>query len=289
MKDIYLDYEKMIAEINIYMNKYSFLAVTGICESILGRSVTAVILGEGKTVITYVGGEEGCDVISPCVLLRFVKDICSLYEEKGATFGFSAETIFKNYTLVIIPMLNPDGYSYCSKGINESNPLKERVLKLNDWQNDFSSWKGNARGVELKYNYGLENCEYESEPEVGALCNFLKYGITPQLLISFSQSKNLKNIDDGIVYFGEGEIENKIAVALSQMTMMKRIYRESALPKLMMTDWAAKEIGSSAFSIDLPHFECNNKKQFEDKSFSCYAKIRKMLFCAPFLTKIKNN
>lgn len=288
MKESYFNYEKMIAEINTYMNKYSFLAVTGICESILGCTIPAVILGEGKIVITYIGGEEGYDLISPSVLLRFVKDICSLYEGKGSAFGFSAENIFKNYTLVIIPMLNPDGAGYCCRGVDENNPLRERVLKLNDRQNDFSHWRGNARGVELKYNYGLENGEYESEPEVGALCNFFRYGMTPQLLIEFSQNNELKNNDDGIIFFGEGEIENKMAIALSQMTMMRRTYRESALPRLMLTDWAIKELGASAFSVDMPCFECNSRKQFEDISFSYYTKIRKMLFCTPFLTKIKS-
>lgn len=283
MINTYFDYKKMMIEINNYMNKYSFLSVSGLCESMLGNVVPVLMLGEGKCVITYVGGEDGNDIISPLLLLRFVRDICSLYEEKGAAFGFSAENILKNYTIVIIPMLNPDGCCYYSFGVREDNPLRERVLKINGDNNDFSLWKGNARGVELTYNYGLENTEYESEPEVGNLCNFLKYGITPDILIAFHKS----NDSNGALYFGEGEAENKISIALSQMSGLKRIYRDNQTPNMMLADWVIGKLNSSAFSVDLPSLNYISQKQFEDKNFSLYAKMRKMLFCTPFLNKMK--
>ena len=283
MAERHYDYAKMMNEIDSYMNKYPLMSVTGACESILCRSVPAIILGEGESIVTYVGGEDGRDMISPSLLVRFVRDICALYEEGGSAFGFSAEVILKKYTLVIIPMLNPDGSCYCSSGVAEDNPLAERVLAMNGGGRDFSAWMGNARGIELKYNYGTENSEYESEPEVGALCNFLRYGMTPEMLITFSSCDG----NDEAIYFGEGEIENKIAVALSQMSGMKRVYRESEEQRVMLFEWAQRELGAAAFSIDIPSFKASTRRQFEDKGFSCYAKIRKALFCAPFLNKIK--
>ena len=283
MAEQYFDYAKMMTEIDVYMSKYSFLSVTGACESILGRTVPALMLGEGERVITYVGGEEGCDTVSPSLLLRFVRDLCSLYEEKGSAFGFSADGLLKNYTLVIIPMLNPDGSCYCSEGIKEGNPLKERVINLNDGRSDFSLWRGNARGVELKYNYGLEQGDTEPEAETGSLCNFLRYGLNPDILIDFSQCDE----NEEMIYFGEGEIENKIAVALSQMSGMRRKYRESEPPRMMLADWVISELSASAFSIELPLIKASTRRQFEDKSFSCYVKMRKTLFCAPYLSKIK--
>ena len=215
--------------------------------------------------------------------MRFVRDICSLYKENGTAFGFSAENIFKKYTLVVIPMLNPDGSCYCAYGVDGDNPIGERVISMNNGSCDFSSWRGNSRGVELKYNYGAQYSDYEPEAEVGALCNFLKFGFTPELLFVFSQSEN----NFGTVYFGEGENENKIAIALSQMTGMKRIYKESDNARLMLTDWTINELGASAFLIELPQIIGSNYRQIEDMAFSCYAGIRKCLFCAPFLNKIK--
>lgn len=283
MADIYFDYRKMMTEINNYAEKYSFLSLTGVSQTILGKNIPALIFGEGKSVIVYVGGEDGCDNISSFALLRFVRDICALYKEGGSAFGFSAENIFKSYTLIIIPMLNPDGYCYCSEGVKIDNPLRDRVLKLNNGSDDFSCWRGNARGVELKYNYSFEYSENEPEPEAGALCNLLRYGYKPDMLIDFSQSAEKA----GAVYYGEGETENRMAIALSQMCGMKREYRESQAPRLMLADWALRELSSSAFLVELPRVEGYGIKALEDKAFSCYSRIRKLLFCAPFLNKIK--
>ena len=273
----------MIAEINAYMEKYSFISVTGLCDSILGRTVPVISLGEGKTVIAYVGGEQGNDVQSPSVLLRFVKDICALYEEGGAAFGFSAEHILQSFTIVVIPMLNPDGVSYCVTGVDADNPLRDRLIKINGGSLDFSNWRGNARGVELKYNYGAERSEYEPEAEVGALCNFFRFGMTPSMLFAFSQSDEA----EGRICFGEGERESKTAIALTQMTGYKRCFRQSEEPVLMLTDWSIKELSSAAFSIELAPIENMGIKRTQDKIFSVYAQMRKMLFCAPFLNKIK--
>ena len=283
MADIYFDYDVMMAKIDSYMNEFDFLSVTGVANSMLGRNIPALILGEGSSVIAYIGGEEGCDTVSSKMLLRFVRDICTLHKENGAAFGFSVESILKKYTLIVIPMLNPDGSCYCAYGIDADNPIGERVISLNNGSRDFSHWRGNARGVELKYNYGAQYSDHELETEVGALCNFLKFGITPNLLLVLSESES----NEGIIYFGEGESENKIAIALSQMTGMKRIYRECDPARLMLTDWAISELGASAFSIELPKIKGKNYREIEDMSFSCYAGLRKSLFCAPFLNKLK--
>ena len=231
MAELYLNYNKTVGEIDNYISKYPFLSVVGIGDSTEGQ-VYALMFGEGETVITYVGGEDGGDMISPSVLLRFVRDICSLYEEKGSAFGFSAENIFKNYTLVIIPMLSSD---------------------------------------------------YTGEAQTGNVCNFFKYGMTPNILLTFRKS----NENNGMIYFGEGETENKMAVALSQMSALKRNFRVSEEPRITLADWSIENLRASAFSIDLPNFNYNNGKQFSDKSFSLYAKMRKTLFCTPFLSKIK--
>ena len=146
MGELYFDYVKMMTEVDGYMGKYNFISVTGIGESILRHTIPAIMIGEGISVIAYVGGEVGCDKVSPQILLRFVRDISSLYEEGGSAFGFSVENILKTYTFVIIPMLNPDGSLYCRYGLEEDNPIKERVLAINNGKSDFSLWRGNARG-----------------------------------------------------------------------------------------------------------------------------------------------
>lgn len=285
MTDRYLDYEKTMAKIDGYMQKYEFISVIGLGDSMLGRMIPVITLGEGKTNIVYVGGEAGDDFVSTAMLLRFVRDICEIYKNHGSAFGFSAENIFKNYTLIVLPLLNPDGAHYRSHGVNEDNPLFERISKSNGKRLDAESfllWRGNARGVDLRYNYGTENSEFEPECEVGALCNFLRFGFNPNMLFSFSKS----DTEQGAIFFGEGEKENKIAMALTQMSGLRRIFREVNETSQTLSDWARRELSCTSFSVELPSIRGVSEKNLDDKLFSCYAEIRKLFFCAPFLNKI---
>ena len=275
-------YEKMMTQINSYIEKYSVFSANGLCNSILGRNIPVIVLGEGENAIAYIGGLMGSDGISPRLLMRFVRDICSSYAEDTSVFGFSARRIFKEYTLVIIPMLNPDGRDYCVNGIAQNNPLRERLIKENAGNTDFSRWRGNARGVELRHNFGLENGENEPEIEVGNLCNFLRFGLTPKIIFELSADRDFNNC----IYFGDGEGRSKIATALTQMSGIERRYRQSNKIGMTLSDWADIELEAASFSVEFKAFDTEGERNDENEVFSLYIQIRKMLFCAPILSKI---
>ena len=278
------NYRNMLAEINLILENFDDASFVGLCNSILGINVPVIFIGEGETKIVYLGGELGYDRLTPYILTRFVRDICALKKEGGAVFGFSAEYILKKYTFVVIPMLNPDGVSYCECGVSDDNPLKERVLKLNNQSDDFSKWIGNARGVDLRYCYesAMENSEFLPEIEVGSLCNFLKFWVKPQMIFEFYQGLGAKSS----IYYGDGEQGNKIAVALSQMTGFGRCFCDDGEGKTLMT-WSRRELGSKTFVTEL----CTDGMLFEksagEMKFVKYLQLRKMLFCAPLLSKIQ--
>ena len=229
----YLDYEKVMTKIDDYTQKYDFISVTNLCNSSSGRMIPMITYGEGKIVVVYIAGESADDMTSVSVLLRFIRDICELYKNYGSAYGFSAENIFKKYTVLILPLINPDGESY-------------------------------------------------AECEIGALHNFLKFNATPDIILSFSESVN----EHGRILFGEGEKDGKIAIALTQMSGLKRSFCQAKDPSLELKDWAKSELSCSAFKIVLPQVQGFNKKNFEDRLFACYAEMRKILFCVPFLSKI---
>ncbi|MBO7302634.1 MAG: hypothetical protein J6U68_00430 [Clostridia bacterium] len=115
----YLNYEKVIGKIDDYLQKYDFISVTSLCSSASGRRIPIITYGEGQTVIVYVAGEGTDDTTSVSVLLRFFRDICELYKNHGAAYGFSAENIFNKYTIVVLPLINPDKESYPENEIGE--------------------------------------------------------------------------------------------------------------------------------------------------------------------------
>ena len=279
-------YEAMISETNFIMEKYSFVSVTGLCDSILGRTIPIISIGEGKTNVFYIGGEFASDSLTPFLLMKFVRDISSLYSERASVFGFPVEYILKNYKFTVLPMLNPDGREYCIYGVDNANPIKDRLIAMNNGESDFKSWRGNARGVLLSCNYGVEETEYELEQEVGSLCNYLKYGLTPDMIFVFSGSIEQKDQ----IYYADGEVENKSAIALSQMSSIKRSFRKTEKPELLLADWAIANLNCRAFSIELEILgrsgSISKNGLAEDLYFTKYAALRKLLFCSPLLSKI---
>lgn len=278
----YGHYHDLIEEIGTLMEKYPRISVTGLCNSILGNNIPIITLGEGHTRIIYLGGEAGNDELSPYLLLRFIKDICAMKEEGGAVYGFSAEYILKKYTLTVIPILNPDGAVYRSCGVSESNPLRERVIKINGGSEDFSDWIGNARGVDLRYCYGFDSeGNVEPEAEVGALCNFLSFGTPAELVIAFAHG----DLGESLIYYGDGEPSAKIAAAFTQMTGFKRCFFEGKPSKKSLLEWSNSELLSRSFRIEISR-EAQCQRRNKGQSFSKYLQIRKVLFCAPLLSKI---
>lgn len=278
-------YSGLISEINFIVEKYQNVSVTGLCNSILGLNIPIITIGDGSQKIVYLGGQDGYDKLSPYILVRYIKDICSLYQENGAVFGFSAEYILKKYTIVVIPILNPDGLNYCDFGLLENNPLKERVLKLNGGSQDFSHWRGNARGIDLRNNYVLGDFAdgVEPEPEVGALCNFLRFGMPPEMIFSFEQTDK----SNSTIYFGDGEVASKIAIALTQMTGFKRVFSEDGEPSNTLMSWSNQVLGRKTFLVEISNCDTIDAKHQKENFFAKYLQLRKMLFCAPILNKIK--
>ena len=170
--------------------------VSVLTRSILGREIPLITLGKGKHAALYVGAHHGMEGITCGVLLDFIADYIKQYEKKATVYDYSMQYLFEQRRIYIVPMLNPDGVEYAVHGVEDSNPLLERVIKMNNGK-DFSNWQANARGVDLNHNYDMGFLAYkkkeaeagimggaptrysgeypESEPETAALCRFLRF------------------------------------------------------------------------------------------------------------------
>ena len=192
-----LDYRLMMTYINDMSERYPFISVTYLGESILGRGIPMITLGVGDKNVMYIGAHGGCEWITSVLLLRFINEYAELYSAKRSIFSYDLEYLFASRSICVVPMLNPDGVDYSINGVADDNPLYERVSKMNGGGTDYSNWNANSRGVMLarNYNYGFtERKQYEleagisegapfgfsgnmpcSEPEVASLCNYLRF------------------------------------------------------------------------------------------------------------------
>ena len=204
-----MDYGQMMQRIEELRERYGFLSVSYMGSSVMGRGIPMLSLGEGERQYIYVGGHGADEWRTAAILIRWIGEYCSIFEKKGRILRFGSEYLFRSRTVSVIPMLNPDGMEYRKNGIAEDHVMRDRLISMNRGSPDFGKWKANGRGVDLRYNYAslfekhkreeresgiLGGCaeqfsgeSSESEPEVGYLCNYLRYVMTPRLVVSLHE------------------------------------------------------------------------------------------------------
>ena len=292
-----LDYDLMMNYVDHFSERYSFMSITSLGQSLMGRSIPMITLGEGEKSVLYVGTHHGMEWITSVILLRFINEYCELYKSKGRMYNCTADYVFSTRTLYIIPMLNPDGVDYHINGVRENNILYDRLLRMNGGSMDFSSWQANGRGVDLNHNYNAGFVEYkkterelglfggaptrysgtspESEPEVGALCNFLRFNDKISAVLT------LHSQGEEIYYSSMGKVCTRslaLAKAFSSMSGYALSVPEGSAAYGGLLDWCICEMDIPAFT-----FECGKGKNplpIEDE-FKIYTDMREVLFKAP--------
>ena len=200
--------------------------------------------------------------------------------------------------IYIVPMLNPDGVDYRLNGVDSENPIKDRVIAYNGGEN-FENWQANGRGVDLNHNYDAYFEEYknlerergimagktkysgeypESEPEVSALCNFIRYQRE-----ALDGVLSLHTQGEEIYYSSRGEFPKKsyhVAKILSRLTKYSLCEPSDTAAYGGLTDWLVSK-------LDLPSFtlECGRGKSPLPMSDlgKIYTDLRETLFTFPIL------
>ncbi len=280
-------------------DNYPFLTVTNIGKSILGKEIPVLILGKGPKKALYVGAHHGMEWITANLLLRFVWEFCGSFADGRTVYRRSLPTLWEHYTIHVIPMLNPDGVDYAIHGVDRENPLYGRVIGMNGGTDDFRRWQANARGVDLNHNYNAGFAEYkqleteqgipcgaptrfsgqspESEPEVRALCNYIRFHEPFKTVLTLhTQGEELYWKSRGKSVAGSEPAVRKMASLCD--------YRISEAEGLAsyggLTDWCIETCGIPAVTL-----ECGkgtNPLPISD-FFPIYARLRKVLFTAPTL------
>jgi g-D-glutamyl-meso-diaminopimelate peptidase len=296
-EQIPFDHQQLMDTLNHLTMRYPSLGIGYLGESILGRGIPLITLGHGKKAVLYVGAHHGMEWITSILLTRFLKEFWELEYRGGSIYGYSIEELCNRYTLYILPMLNPDGVEYQIHGVQSNNPLFDRVMQMNGQSNDFSSWQANARGVDLNHNYDAGFAEYkrlevengikggsptrysgeapESEPEVGYLCNFIRFHEEICGILT------LHTQGEEIFYQSGGKCPQKstaVAKKLAQITGYRLSVSEGLASFGGLTDWCVQKLDLPSFTV-----ECGRGKNPLPISdhFPIYTRLRKIFFTFP--------
>lgn len=291
------DYRTLTEILGELAVRHPSLEVSGLGTSVLDRPIPVVTIGRDphSRSILYLGGIHPTDVMTPAVLLRFVSDYADALENGGRLYNVSLPYLYESRTIRVIPMLNPDGYEIRRYGAAEE-VVRDRLLKQNG-SGDFRTWRGNARGVDLWRNFtecpekitddeeicpqGTAGLSPGSEPEISALCNFLRIMDETAAVLSLHMDGNRLRYFTGDHYPARSRT---LARLLARMTGCS----PEPLPQVpadsggSLTDWFIRECGRPAFEFGCLTDETIVPDNPEDYR-TIYAAFREALFSAPLM------
>ncbi|MBQ8187711.1 MAG: hypothetical protein IJ037_12705 [Clostridia bacterium] len=249
------DYAYFTECLDVLEMKHDCVRVTGIGETMLGRTVYAVSLGNPHMPgVLYIGGVSARDTQSTPALVRFVSDYAEFLERGKRMYGVSMSYLSAARSITVIPMLNPDGISIARK---TANPLHKIDIPPEEWT-------GNARNADLMTDFETAH----REPETNAVTGFV------QTMGNVSLCLTLHPSEKGISYNPAAQRSVPVGRLLSRMIGCD--VRKSASG---IAQWFAQSTGRPAFTCAT----YEDKATQPDDYIALYAAMREAMFSVPLL------
>ncbi len=155
-----------------YKNILSYVTIG---KSHDNRDILLLKLGLGQRYLICCGGVHARETINPLVLLRIIEYYADLYnnykqqrfdlkkklktganhfieEYEQMLYSSCIYELLQTYTILFVPLLNPDGYMISLEGFEaiQDGALRDQCLSM---KLDYKEWKYNARGIDINRNF----------------------------------------------------------------------------------------------------------------------------------------
>jgi len=119
-------------------------------NSLLGRPIPLLAVGNPHSPVLMVGGVHGGEWLTVLLLLRFAEEVLSCLAAGCPLRGIDLNRSLQGRGLLILPCLNPDGTEIALNGPKAAGYCSPLVNR--QWYNG-CLWQANARGVDLNHNF----------------------------------------------------------------------------------------------------------------------------------------
>ncbi|PKR77819.1 hypothetical protein CEY16_07775 [Halalkalibacillus sediminis] len=205
-KSVY-SYNQMVKDINKLKNAYSGIIRTEVIgQSLQGRDIHVVKIGNGDKKITINASHHAREWISTNLVMNQIDEYSRAYVNGSKIDGYNVRDILEKVTIYYVPMVNPDGVT-----LNQFGPdgfsNRSQLIRLNNGSTDFTSWKANARGVDLNRQYPAD---WENITKVASNPGPYNYKGTnpltePEVKALYNFTKN-NNFESHVAYHSSGEV-----------------------------------------------------------------------------------
>lgn len=141
------------ANINSLKRLYPFIDIGSAGKSVLNKNIPYIKIGNGTKNVFYSASIHANEWITSVLLMKFLEDYCFCYKNNLTIFGYPARDMYRNCTLYIMPMVNPDGVDLVTGALPTSSVSYKQAERI---AYGFATipfpdgWKANIRGVDLK-------------------------------------------------------------------------------------------------------------------------------------------
>ncbi len=176
MQDELYSYETLISDAKALSEYYHhILSCVTIGHSHDNRDIVLLKLGQGRKTMICCSGVHGRESVNPIILMRMIEYYALLYtgyksqkeklnqqldiqkyhltnEYEQMIFGACIYELLQTFTILVIPLLNPDGYMISLSGFDILNnkTLKDQCRNM---KVPYQEWKFNGRGVDINRNF----------------------------------------------------------------------------------------------------------------------------------------
>lgn len=151
---------EMSSEWNAYileglLLRYPFLHLFTAGESVMGKPLYVLTIGEGEREVFYNAAFHANEWITTPVLLKFAEDYAHAVAAGRRIGQIPAGLLYEKFTLYLMPMVNPDGVDLVTGALNEGSYYENaRAIATGYPAIPFpDGWKANIEGIDLNLQF----------------------------------------------------------------------------------------------------------------------------------------